>query len=167
MYMIFVFDFDKTITKHHTSGRVMKSHLTKENILNNISNISLFRTLIPQLIKNGHRVLIATYADDKWHNPPNVIGGRWLVNEYMNVLFGVDRDFLHMKDFRCYMPDQAWAVGKNLHLVSIIEQYKGSKKSDLVLFDDSHNNYAMARKVGYGAVHVKSHRDIANYFGII
>eukprot|EP00042_Codosiga_hollandica_P012613 m.28429 g.28429 ORF g.28429 m.28429 type:complete len:133 (-) comp40163_c0_seq2:496-894(-) len=83
-----VFDFDKTITKKHTSGAIFQTaQMADDVLLENFADIEFFRRVIP-LFKQHATIAIATFADQE---EDALLSGKDLVRKYLNLAFGERR----------------------------------------------------------------------------
>mmetsp|Transcript_2797 Transcript_2797/g.4030 ORF Transcript_2797/g.4030 Transcript_2797/m.4030 type:complete len:237 (+) Transcript_2797:100-810(+) len=158
---LYIWDFDCTITTHHTNGAQHKSLLTPTSIMNNIKHAKALKTFILKKTQENehHHFAIATYSDDDW-NKGDYYAGRTLVNTYLKCLFGdTERSFLKKEEMQCFMPPNFRVAGKNIHIDNLrcihSQNYNVHyEPSQIWLFDDDQNNVEKAKKMGYNALNV-------------
>eukprot|EP00759_Apiculatamorpha_spiralis_P007144 PhF_6_TR14225/c0_g1_i1/m.22808 len=169
---ILCFDFDESITHHHTHGVQLESNLTREHCLRNFSDARFFAELCHVCDQKGHYLRIASYADSEFevrhsasHGGAPSRGGSRLVSTYLDALLGSDRTILLEHEMECWYQSDS-KRGKNEHLENIYHTLatsaaEGDKETippphDIILIDDDENNIRRALEAGYMAFHCTS-----------
>jgi hypothetical protein len=157
-----VFDFDNTLTVAHTRGaQPVRELAVRDRVLANVRSLEFTRHTLPLLHKNGVRLCVATFADDRLTeiDPSSGcarrLGGRSLVRRYLDAVFGKERPFLVAdRDFQCWNP-AVLANGscsnnptcKNEHLFKLLGEKADSRRVALVDDDQSNCLAAFAGRV--------------------
>lgn len=159
---VVVFDFDETLTRQHTGGRVTNpEQLTPEYIRQNLAHPEFLRALLPALHAAGVRLCIATFSSDRcdavsnprvaWPTHPHFpVAGKRLVKAYLDQLVGPDRPYLQADiDFQCWYPQPLdLPNNKNLHLQLLVEDLIPRERI-LLIDDDVKGNLIPAERAGY------------------
>jgi len=150
---LFIWDFDKTITRQHVSDNSAGTHHTPESITANLVDGEFFKKCIHHLNGYGHHTKIATWADGD--------RAQWVVSQYLTLLFGPNeqRTVMHNEGIEAFQPGlhNMNREGKNAHIRNLVRQINSQgallHETRVVLFDDREENIRMARNSGFNAVH--------------
>mmetsp|Transcript_1320 Transcript_1320/g.2696 ORF Transcript_1320/g.2696 Transcript_1320/m.2696 type:complete len:320 (-) Transcript_1320:54-1013(-) len=148
---MFVWDFDKTLTKSHASDQMPP--VAQSWIAHDLVDADFFRKVTKHLHGQGHCVKIASWADGPTR--------RHVLTDYMTFLFGPNekRHYLRNEGLEAFIPHAHGMAneGKNIHIRNLLRQVNAHslrvENDHVVLFDDNDYNCIKAREAGHRSVH--------------
>jgi len=149
---LFVWDFDKTITKFSTTHSKYSKSTKRKIVLNQIADPDLYYHLIIFLLNKGKKVAIASWNDEKFFR--NRFGGVLLIRFFMDALFSSDckQQIFTKNNIVSYWP-KSLKEGKNTHLRELSKWFN-VPKNKIILFDDNIDNIRKASDEGYNVNYV-------------
>eukprot|EP00668_Euglena_longa_P041278 GGOE01054327.1.p1 GENE.GGOE01054327.1~~GGOE01054327.1.p1 ORF type:complete len:558 (+),score=96.67 GGOE01054327.1:113-1675(+) len=149
---LFIWDFDRTITRYHISDN-SSLPCSPESIQQNLVDAEFFKMCILHLNAHGHHTKIATWADGD--------RAQWVVSQYLAHIFGPNetRTVLHTEGIEAFQPQmhEMEPEGKNGHIRNLVRQINSQgallHESRIFLFDDREENIRLAKAAGCQAVH--------------
>lgn len=147
---LFVWDFDKTITRYSTTNGRYNARTSDATVRKCVADPVFFRDLVTFLVDKGKKVAIASWNDPVFFE--NKFGGVPLILHFTDSLFSGRKRAFTKHNTVSYWPSTT-KYGKNGHLYKLRANYSVPKERTL-LFDDNMNNVVVAKKTGYHAVHV-------------
>eukprot|EP00667_Euglena_gracilis_P006863 EG_transcript_6928 len=148
---LFVWDFDKTITRSHASDH--PPPIPVEFVRNDFADFEFFRKVVKHLHGLGHFVKVASWAEG--------FNARAIIAQYLAVCFGPNDQRAIMRDegIEAFIPSAHGMTneGKNIHIRNLLGQINANAlkvhTANVVLFDDNEFNVNMARQAGHIGVH--------------
>jgi hypothetical protein len=160
-----LFDMDRTFLSIHTSG-------VSKNVDDVVQYVSpCFKKVVPQLIDNGFKVGIVTFADDRVTDNRDGVAGHALVRAILDRLFP---DYSYQIPIVAFNPNienriaksksskqPLLPINKNSHIEKIKREWDTPIEDyEIILFDDSYDNIRDAKCQTY---HVTGDRGLT-YF---
>lgn len=156
--MIFIFDFDETITSEHTHNMITdvinaeieafgesKTKYDIERQWNLIKNINpifasiAWRELFTNIPAAGHHIAIASHGTYGSH----------LIPRYLKEVLNLPADLVDKIQIESWLPPKD-RLNKNQHIENVIRNYSGYNQ--VILIDDSIDNLKSAEEKGYSVV---------------
>lgn len=152
---LWVWDWDDTLLdtrayyRHSMNGDYIRYHMTTQELELDFPNYQYFKDLVYYLVKKGIRVGIASF------------GTYSIILSYMDRIFGMNQKLFTQSNLHASCQEigenrdyKKMPINKNSYIQKMMNHYKLSDHSNVVLFDDNTTNIADGLRLGVFAIQI-------------